>query len=105
MKIISHICFVALCFSGMACVPVDSLNREVGVQAYGYQEELKSQQRKTRALEADRSRLQSRLSRAESKEAAITSDGVTPAEQAELAKVREEIRTLRRTLENMSKAG
>lgn len=105
MKIVSHFCFIGLCFSCLSCVSADSLTREVGMQAYGYQEALKKEHRTTHALQADRSHLQGRLHNAEAREDALTAGGVTPAEQAELAKVRQEIRTLKKTLAKMAAAG
>lgn len=94
-----------LCLSSLACVSADCLNREVGQQAYEHQEELKRQRGITQRLLSERSRLQSQLGIKQSREREIESGGVTPAEQAELAKVRQEIQDMKRALKDLAAAG
>jgi Skp family chaperone for outer membrane proteins len=105
MRIIFCLTCLALVFSSLACVSADSLTRDVGMQAYEQQVLLKQENQRTGELQAERARLKSRLSNYQSRERALLSDGATLAEQAELAKVRQEIQNLKQTLAKLAAAG
>jgi polyhydroxyalkanoate synthesis regulator phasin len=105
MRFFFRLSAITLCFSSLACVSADSLNRQVGMQAYGYQEDLRHEHGRTEKLLSQRSRLQAQLNNAESRKSEIESGGVTPAEQAEMARVHEKIQTLKRTLAQLAAAG
>ncbi len=94
-----------LCCMLSSCVSVNNISGELNEENVGYRRVLAAETRKTNQQLAERRQLQSQLGAAQHREAELTAGGVTPREEAELSKIRQDITSLKKQLSALAAAG